>query len=135
MLPGLCSSLRCYIHFFFFLFFFFCRAGGRVLGLLCTRQTLSHTSPAHFTADCSFSSVCTQYCLHLGQPHTGSMISWLAGVWRCLRARCSLARTFLCRRLFAVRTRGPPLTSAESCSQAEAVVKGLHQGCSQSLMV
>lgn len=101
--------------------FFFCGAGGGTLGLLHTRQTLSH-SPIPFHGH-SLIFFCPD-----SQPHDASMAYWLAGVWKHLHAGCSPACTFLCTRPFDIRTSVAPLESAGTRSQVEAVVRGLHQG-------
>lgn len=107
-----------YVHFLdatsisSFFFFSFCRAKGRILGLLHTGQTLSHTpSPFHGHLLIFFCLYTVVYCLHLGQHHNPSIVSWPAA-WaqKCLHERLSPACTFPCKRLFEIRTRTPPLT-------------------------
>lgn len=115
--PWATPSLGGYVRLFFLLL----RSWGGTLGLLHTRQTLSHT-PIPFHGH-SLIFFCPD-----SQPHDASMTSWLAGVWKRLRAGCSPACTFLCRRPFDIRTSVAPLESAGARSQVEAVVRGLHQG-------
>lgn len=82
MVPGLCSSLRCYIHFFFF-FFLLSSSSSAELGVeswaywTLGKHWATFPSLFHGHLLIFFCPYLVVYCLHLGQPHKASIISWL----------------------------------------------------------